>query len=116
MINFLPRVRYFNRLISLRSHRTRLKLGTPQQETDLLHALLSRTDYARRTGDNYPGMSLGNLTLSVKGNAFSILGIEIDTEEFASPDTDEPDPSDLHSPLYNKSYQAFIRTILDVRK
>ena len=40
--------------------------------------------------------------------------MEIDTEVFASPDTDEPDPSDLHSPLYNKSYQAFIRTILNV--
>ena len=59
-------------------------------------------------------MSFGNPNLSVKGTALSILGMEIDIADFDSPDMDEPDPSVFHPQLYNKSYQAFLQTILNV--
>lgn len=86
-----------------------------QPETGLFLAPpSSHTDYAGWTGEDYLGVSLGNPTLSIKGTALSILGMEIDIAGFDSPDTDEPDTADFHTPLYNKSYQAFIRTVLNV--
>lgn len=87
-------------------------LRAPEQETDLFHALpSSRTGC---TGDNYLGVSFGNPNLSLKGTALSILGMEIDIADFDSPDMDEPDPTVFHPHLYNKSYQAFLRTVLNV--
>jgi hypothetical protein len=90
-------------------------LQAPRQETGLFHAPpSSHTDYAGWTGEDYLGVSLGNPTLSIQGTALSILGMETDIAGFDSPDTDEPDPSDFHTQLYNRSYQAFIRTVLNV--
>jgi hypothetical protein len=86
--------------------------GAPQQEPNLFHALpSSRTGC---TGDNYLGVSFGNANLSVNGTALSILGMEIDIADFDSPDMDEPDRSVFHPQLYNKSYQAFLQTVLNV--
>lgn len=66
-------------------------------------------------GDNYLGVSTGNSNLSsIKGTALSILGMEIDIADFESMDMDEPDPTLLHAQLYNKSYQAFLQTALNV--
>lgn len=87
-------------------------LRTPQPDSTLFHALpSSRTGC---TGDNYLGVSFGNPNLSLKGTALSILGMEIDITDFDSPDMDEPDPSVFHPQLLNKSYQAFLRTTLNV--
>ena len=66
-------------------------------------------------GDNYLGVSPGNSNLSsIKGTALSILGMEIDIADFDSTDMDEPEPSTLHPELYNKSYQAFLQSALNV--
>lgn len=84
------------------------------QETNIFHALPAsfRTEF---TGDNYLGINPGNSNLSsIKGTALSILGMEIDIADFASTDMDEPDPSIFHPQLYNKSYQAFLQSALNV--
>jgi hypothetical protein len=67
-------------------------------------------------GDNYLGVSPGNSNLSsIKGTALSILGMEIDIADFDSLDMDEPDPSSGFNPqLYNKSYQAFLQSALNL--
>jgi hypothetical protein len=83
-----------------------------QPETGLFNALPSlRTGC---TGDNYLGVAFGNPNLSLKGTALSILGMEIDIADFDSPDMDEPDPSVFYPHLYNKSYEAFLRSTLNV--
>lgn len=67
------------------------------------------------TGDNYLGVSPGNSNLSsIKGTALSILGMEIDIADFPSLDMDEPDASVFHPQLYNKSYQAFLQSALNI--
>ena len=67
------------------------------------------------TGDNYLGVSPGNSNLSsIKGTALSILGMEIDIADFDSVDMDEPDSSVFHAQLYNKSYQAFLQSALNI--
>lgn len=69
----------------------------------------------RAGGDGYLGVSSGNSYLSsIKGTALSILGMEIDIADFDSVDMDEPDPSVFHPQLYNKSYQAFLQTSLNI--
>lgn len=40
--------------------------------------------------------------------------MEIDIADFDSVDMDEPDPSLSHQQLYNKSYQAFLQTALNI--
>jgi hypothetical protein len=84
------------------------------QETNIFHAIPAsfRTEF---TGDNYLGINPGNSNLSsIKGTALSILGMEIDIADFACADMDEPDPSIFHPQLYNKSYQAFLQSALNV--
>jgi hypothetical protein len=83
------------------------------QETNMFKALPAfRTGC---TGDNYLGVSSGNSNLSsIKGTALSILGMEIDIADFDSVDMDEPDPSVFHPQLYNKSYQAFLQSALNI--
>lgn len=67
------------------------------------------------TGDNYLGVSSGNASLSaIKGTALSILGMEIDIADFPSEDMDEPNPAVFHQQLYNKSYQAYLQTSLNI--
>lgn len=69
----------------------------------------------RAGGDGYLGISSGNPYLSsIKGTVLSILGMEIDIADFDSVDMDEPDPSVFHPQLYNKSYQAFLQTSLNI--
>jgi hypothetical protein len=86
---------------------------TGSQETNLFRALPAFR--AGCTGDNYLGVSPGNSNLSsIKGTALSILGMEIDIADFDSLDMDEPDPSVFHPQLYNKSYQAFLQTALNI--
>jgi hypothetical protein len=83
------------------------------QETNMFRALPAFR--AGCTGDNYLGVSPGNSNLSsIKGTALSILGMEIDIADFDSVDMDEPDPSVFHPQLYNKSYQAFLQTALNI--
>ena len=84
-----------------------------QQETNLFRALPAFR--AGCPGDNYLGVSAGQSPLSsIKGTSLSILGMEIDITDFASPDLDEPEPNTLHPNLYNKSYQAFLQSALGV--
>lgn len=83
------------------------------QETNMFRALPNFR--AGCTGDNYLGVSSGNSHLSsIKGTALSILGMEIDIADFASQDMDEPDPTMYHPQLYNKSYQAFLQSTLNI--
>jgi hypothetical protein len=86
--------------------------NSTQQETNLFRAL--PTFRPGCTGDNYLGVLSGNSHLSIKGTALSILGMEIDIADFPSHDMDEPDPSVIHSALYNKSYQAFLQSALNI--
>ena len=49
----------------------------------------------------------------VNGTRLQIMGATIDTASFEAPDFDEPPPgSDDDTPLYNKSTQAFLRSIM----
>ncbi|RFU32708.1 hypothetical protein B7463_g3610, partial [Scytalidium lignicola] len=83
------------------------------QETNMFRAL--PTFRAGCTGDNYLGVSPGNSHLSsIKGTALSILGMEIDIADFASEDMDEPHNQTFHHQLYNKSYQAFLQSALNI--
>lgn len=63
------------------------------------------------SGNNYLGISSGNsLVNSVRGRSMHVLGMEIDLVDYMSPDVDEPDPSIIGPPIYNKSYRAFVET------
>ncbi|KAM5379371.1 hypothetical protein ACJZ2D_004069 [Fusarium nematophilum] len=52
---------------------------------------------------------------SIKGTRLSILGMTVDLASFKAPDMDEP-PADaaVSAPLYNKSPQAFLQSIMNV--
>jgi hypothetical protein len=66
-------------------------------------------------GENHLGISTGNSCLSeIKGTALSILGMTIDIADFKCDDMDEPDKTSGHQQLYNKSYQAFLQTALNI--
>jgi len=68
-------------------------------------------------GDNFLGVSTGNSNLSlIKGTVLSIFGMEIDIADFPSIDMDEPHKSTFHTRLYNKSYQSFIQTALNINE
>ena len=67
--------------------------------------------------DTFLGVSTGNSNLSsIKGTVLSIFGMEIDIADFKSIDTDEPHKTNFHSRLYNKSYQSFIQTALNINE
>ena len=84
-----------------------------QQETNMLRSLPAFRSGI--PGDNFLGVSPGNSNLSaIKGTALSILGMEIDIADFASMDMDEPDKAMFHPELYNKSYQAFLQSALNI--
>ena len=85
--------------------------SSPQQETNMFRALPPFRSGC--TGDNYLGVSPGNSNLSsIKGTALSILGMEIDIADFNSVDMDEP--TTFQQALYNKSYQAFLQSALNI--
>lgn len=66
-------------------------------------------------GDTFLGVSTGNSNLSsIKGTVLSIFGMEIDIADFKSIDMDEPHKSTFHTRLYNKSYQSFIQSALNI--
>lgn len=68
-----------------------------------------------RTPDNYLGVSSAASRLSsIKGTALSIFGMKIDVADFESIDMDEPNTSGFNPTLYNKSYQAFLQSALNV--
>ena len=91
----------------------RSKSNTPPQETILTRALDSlRTGIC---GSNYLGVSPGNSNLSaINGTALTILGMEIDIADFDSSDMDEPKDGTTSAALYNKSYQSFLQTALNI--
>jgi len=77
----------------------------------------SRSFRAGGMGDTFLGVSTGNSNLSsIKGTVLSIFGMEIDIADFKSIDMDEPHKSDFHSRLYNKSYQSFMQTALNINE
>lgn len=67
---------------------------------------------AGTSGDTFVGVAAS--VSAISGTTLSILGMEIDIADFTSPDCDEPDPNVFHPVLYNKSYQAFWQSILNV--
>ena len=90
------------------------QMSAQQQETNVFRTVPTSIR-AGLTGDNFLGISPGNSSLSsIKGTALSILGMEIDIADFESLDMDEPNPSVFHPQLYNKSYQSFMQTALNV--
>ncbi len=86
---------------------------TPRaQETNLFALPVFRTGCH---GDNYLGVSSGNSYLSsIKGTALSVLGMEIDIADFSSSDIDEPASPLFQTELYNKSYQSFLQSALNI--
>lgn len=88
-------------------------LPTSQQETNMFRAL--PTVRTGTCGSNFLGVSSGNSNLSaIKGTALTILGMEIDIANFDSHDMDEPKNSVFVPQLYNKSYQAFLQSALNI--
>jgi hypothetical protein len=71
---------------------------------------------ASRPKDSYLGVSSDSSPLSsIKGTTLSILGTTIDITCFDAPDIDEPPPgTPIGSPLYNKSFMAFLQSCLNV--
>ncbi|TAQ91549.1 hypothetical protein B7494_g27 [Chlorociboria aeruginascens] len=70
---------------------------------------------AGSNGGNYLGVSPADSSLSsIRGTALSILGMEIDIAAFDAPEMDEPDSSVFHPRLYNKSYQSFLQSALNI--
>jgi hypothetical protein len=70
---------------------------------------------AERTSDNYLGVSSGDSQLSsIKGTSLSIFRMKIDVADFESIDMDEPNTSGFNPRLYNKSYQAFLQSALNI--
>ncbi|GAB0145199.1 hypothetical protein EsHS_00005640 [Epichloe bromicola] len=52
---------------------------------------------------------------SLKGTTLTLLGTTIETTSFDAPDVDEPPPDiDFSTPLYNKSVQSFLRSLMGV--
>ncbi|KAK0104418.1 hypothetical protein ONS95_004711 [Cadophora gregata] len=87
--------------------------GSPRQETNIFRPLPVPTPGA--CGSTYLGVSAGNSNLSaIKGTALTILGMEIDIANFDSWDMDEPKDEQSKANLYNKSYQSFLQTALNV--
>jgi hypothetical protein len=61
------------------------------------------------------GVSSKTSNLSViNGTALSIFGMEIDIADFESADMDPPDNLSFNPRLYNKSFQAFTQTALNI--
>lgn len=88
-------------------------LTPPQREKNGFRE--SSTIRADSVGDNYLGISTsGSALSSINGTALSILGMTIDIADFMCDDMDEPDKSAIRQPLYNKSYQAFLRTAFNM--
>jgi hypothetical protein len=96
------------------SYTPQTAMTTQDSEANMFRALPAFR--AGCPGDNYLGVSPGNSNLSsIKGTALSILGMEIDIADFDSIDMDEPDSSSVFNPqLYNKSYQAFLQSALNI--
>lgn len=84
-----------------------------QQETNIFRALPSQRPAV--PGDTYLGIGSAHSSLSsIKGTTLSILGMDIDITDFTSSDLDEPDITQGHQQLYNKSFQAFLQSTLGV--
>ncbi|KAF4963434.1 hypothetical protein FSARC_8531 [Fusarium sarcochroum] len=69
-----------------------------------------------RPHESHLGVSADNSPLSsIKGTQLSILGMTVDLASFQAPDMDEP-PVDakMSTPLYNKSPQALLQSIMRV--
>ncbi|KAH8596660.1 fungal-specific transcription factor domain-containing protein [Bisporella sp. PMI_857] len=65
--------------------------------------------------DTFLGVSSKTSNLSViNGTALSIFGMEIDIADFESADMDPPDNLSFNPRLYNKSFQAFTQTALNI--
>jgi hypothetical protein len=96
------------------SYTPQTAMTTQDSEANMFRALPAFR--AGCPGDNYLGVSPGNSNLSsIKGTALSILGMEIDIADFDSIDMDEPDSTSVFNPqLYNKSYQAFLQSALNI--
>jgi hypothetical protein len=77
----------------------------------------SLTSKAERTPDNYLGVFSGCSQLtSIKGTALSIFRMKIDIADFESIDMDEPNMSGFNPRLYNKSYQSFLQSALNINE
>jgi hypothetical protein len=96
-------------------------LSSPQMAHDLSFARAktqeSFTSQAERTPDNYLGVfSSSSQLTSIKGTALSIFRMKIDIADFESIDMDEPNTSGFNPQLYNKSYQAFLQSALNINE
>ncbi|KAG9249253.1 fungal-specific transcription factor domain-containing protein [Calycina marina] len=68
-------------------------------------------------GDTFLGLSTGNAHLShIGGTVLSVFGMEIDLAGFPSMDMDDPNKHSFYPRLYNKSYQSFLQTALNVNE
>jgi len=88
-------------------------MASQHQSVDMLSTLPnSRTEAGL---DEHLGVSMDSLYLSeIKGTALSILGMTIDIADFQSDDMDEPEKISSHQTIYNKSYQAFLQSTLNI--
>ncbi|KAI1205665.1 fungal-specific transcription factor domain-containing protein [Annulohypoxylon truncatum] len=69
-----------------------------------------------RPADTHIGVGADQAPLSsIKGTTLSILGSTIDIGSFEAPDMDEPSPdAPAHSPIYNKSVHAMLRSVANI--
>lgn len=85
--------------------------ATPRTKPGFPRSLLES-----RPEDAHLGVAGDSAPLSsIKGTQLSILGMTVDLASFEAPDMDEPPPDgQLPTPLYNKSSQAFLQSIMNV--
>jgi hypothetical protein len=74
------------------------------------------TSMTTRPKESFLGVAADSSPLSsIKGTKLSILGTTIDITSFDGLDMDEPPPDvPIGSPLYNKSFQAFLQSVCNV--
>ncbi|KAI1334593.1 hypothetical protein F5Y15DRAFT_285477 [Xylariaceae sp. FL0016] len=79
-------------------------------------ASISHAIVDTRPLDAHLGVSTDQAPLSsIKGTTLSVLGSTIDIGAFDAPDMDEPPPAaQARSPLYNKSVQALLQSLMNI--
>lgn len=88
----------------------------PKMDDGIIRWKIPRNEWQTRPEETIWGVVGDDAPLSsLKGTTLTLLGTTIETTSFDAPDVDEP-PADIDfsMPLYNKSVQSFLRSLMGV--